>query len=149
MKNREKFAEQILDIICAGGDVGVINGVPVKCTDCDACTKCSLLDPRSGCREKLASWANSEYVPLPDIPADTPINTPIWVWNNDKAKPIKAHFAGIKDGKVLTFSFGTTSWTNNNLWEWTYGRLATEDEKCNQTLLRKDFEDEKSKETSN
>lgn len=71
MKNREKFAKEILDIACKGGRLAVIKGN--KVTDCDNinCEQClfSKFDifARRCDDEALIQWAESEYVEKPTI----------------------------------------------------------------------------------
>ena len=66
MKNKEKYAEQIIDIACAGGTIAVRqkNGhvVPCEYTNCDDC-----LFKNSNCGEKIQEWAESEYIGKPVI----------------------------------------------------------------------------------
>ena len=67
MKNKEKYAEQIVDIACKGESFGVekSTGLPMCCSDL-ICAEC-LLDGVSSCRGGLKEWAESEYVELPVI----------------------------------------------------------------------------------
>ena len=71
MKNREKFAKEILDIACKGGRLAVIKGN--KVIDCDgiSCEQClfSKFDIFARCCDEEApmKWAESEYVEKPTI----------------------------------------------------------------------------------
>lgn len=66
MTNREKFAEQILDIACNGDSVAIdIDGKPVICRP-DFCSKCAFLVTLS-CSKDILHWANSEYIEKPKI----------------------------------------------------------------------------------
>ena len=67
MKNKEKFAEQILDIVCKGNDVALDISTGSLCA-CQgfSCGECYfyLNNYPNGtkiCRENLAHWANAEY----------------------------------------------------------------------------------------
>lgn len=58
MTNREKYTKEILDIVCAGEDIAIKNGVPcecdkIKCSECDfgACHNCNV---------KFAKWCKAE-----------------------------------------------------------------------------------------
>lgn len=67
MKNKEKFAEEILDIVCKGNDVALDISTGSLCA-CPgfSCSRCYfyLNNYPNGtkiCRENLAHWANSEH----------------------------------------------------------------------------------------
>lgn len=68
MKNREKFAKEILDIACKGGGVAVTRDNKVVCCndiDCESCIfdSCDKHIGRSqGCYDRVREWAESEYV---------------------------------------------------------------------------------------
>lgn len=67
MKNKEKFAKEIVDIACKGEPFAIekSTGVPVNCTTL-ICSEC-LFDGASSCRDSIKEWAESEYVELPVI----------------------------------------------------------------------------------
>lgn len=73
MLKKEKFAKEILDIVCEGYNFGVRNGKPVSCSSIK-CVECEFND--TNCRENTKAWADSEYIePSADqskVPADTP-----------------------------------------------------------------------------
>lgn len=61
MKNKEKYAKEIVDIVCEGGHIAVIkkSGRITTCVN----TECNLCLFRDGsCRKKLREWAESEYI---------------------------------------------------------------------------------------
>ena len=61
MKNREKFAKEILDIACKGNHFGVTKaGEIISCPDTD-CAKC-LFNDDIDCDISLEQWSESEYV---------------------------------------------------------------------------------------
>lgn len=41
MLNKEKYAKEILDIVCQGENPAIINNTPTKCDDVQ-CSKCKL-----------------------------------------------------------------------------------------------------------
>lgn len=62
MKNREKYAEQILDIACSGGSIAMSKetGGLLDCSEC-ACLSCVFYDPEADkCAQNVKEWANSE-----------------------------------------------------------------------------------------
>ena len=62
MKNREKYAEEILDVACAGERVA-IDKRTMQIRGCEVfpCGLC-LFSGCDGCSKELAEWAESEYV---------------------------------------------------------------------------------------
>lgn len=69
MKNKEKYAKEILEIVCNGSCVAVDKETerPVICSDFD-CDKC-IFFANGNCRNKylLKEWAESEYIEKPVI----------------------------------------------------------------------------------
>lgn len=68
MTNREKYAEEILDIACAGNNVA-FDKRAMKLINCDDlnCDDCLFNDFYSSCSEKLKKWAELEYIEKPVI----------------------------------------------------------------------------------
>ena len=61
MKNRQKFAKEILDIACKGNHFGVTKaGEIISCPETD-CAKC-LFNDDIDCDISLEQWSESEYV---------------------------------------------------------------------------------------
>lgn len=61
MKNKEKYAKEIMNIACSRDSIAVMkkSGRVVSCNE----TECSLcLFHDSDCREKTRDWAESEYI---------------------------------------------------------------------------------------
>lgn len=73
MKNREKFAKEILDIACNGRSIAVTkDNKVVYCSDtpCESCmfNSCGKHIGRSQvCLDQLREWSESEYVEEPTI----------------------------------------------------------------------------------
>lgn len=66
MKNKEKYAKEIMEIACSGNNIAVIkkSGRIATCVN----TECNLCLFRDGsCRKKLREWAESEYIEKPVI----------------------------------------------------------------------------------
>lgn len=70
MKNKEKFAKEIIEIACDCCILGVNKntGKPKKCSVLD-CDKCLFSRSKIRCdsRKKLREWAESEYIEKPVI----------------------------------------------------------------------------------
>lgn len=64
MKNKEKFAKEIVEIACDRGSVAVSKaiGEPVYCNEIN-CRDCLLNN--NGCSNALRRWAESEYIERP------------------------------------------------------------------------------------
>ena len=73
MKNREKFAKEILDIACNGRSIAVTkNNKVVYCSDtpCESCmfNSCGKHIGRAQvCLDRLREWSESEYIEKPTL----------------------------------------------------------------------------------
>ncbi|MFR3656733.1 MAG: hypothetical protein ACLTWK_00435 [Eisenbergiella sp.] len=141
MTNREEYAKKILDIVCGGHGLAVKDKIPCKCTEIE-CDQCDL-HGYGRCREKFTEWCNSEYVePLVDW-SKVPVDTPILVRDSKNDKWIKRHFSKYEGGEIWAYRDGTTSWANNGIYCWTFGKLVTDDELNANSILRADRRKEK------
>lgn len=62
MKNKEKFAKEIVEVAMNGSLIAVDkNNIPRDCDGFD-CEKCILRTGAGLCGEKLREWAEAEYV---------------------------------------------------------------------------------------
>lgn len=61
MKNKEKYAKEIVELACNGRNVAVCKstGKPIDCLDI-VCSKCSFAV--GSCTESRKEWAESEYI---------------------------------------------------------------------------------------
>ena len=109
MLNKEKYAKEILDIVCSGNDIGKRNGhlcpcANVKCPDCEF-NKCD-----ASCNEEFTKWANSEYKE-PEIDWNkVPVDTCILITDSCD-NTIKRHFAKYDNKIIYAYPDGTTSWS--------------------------------------
>ena len=132
MTNREKFKEEILDIIIEE-QVGVaIDKKTLKPCGCDviACHDC-LLEDIDNC--SLQEWANAEYVEPSVDWNKVPVDTPILVRDEGDFDWKRRYYSGhiLENGKIGAWVDGKTKWTvddeENYCW-WDYAKLAdTED----------------------
>lgn len=67
MKNKEKYAKEIVEIACNGSSVAVTkeDGRVVQCCGNIACSEC--LFESYNCRNEIKEWAESEYIEKPKI----------------------------------------------------------------------------------
>lgn len=114
MTNREKFAEQILDIACGGSKIAVNKATlePIACgkSECKDCLF-NVSDVMS-CGNKRIKWANSEYVEPSVDWSKVAVDTPILVTDNGDHKWIKRYFARYENGRVYAWDGGRTSWSD-------------------------------------
>lgn len=129
MKNREKFAEQIIDIALQrkGIAVNLTSGEPCACTEI-RCSECLFNGKSKGCRVLLREWAEKEYEEPHVDWSKVAVDTPIYVRCSEDEQWKKRHFAKYEYGKVHTWCDGTTSWSSDAditcVWEFT--KLAEE-----------------------
>ena len=69
MTNREKFAKEILDIVCRGGAFAVTKSSEITSCSKISCEKCifSSKNSEKTCRVKRYEWSQYEYVEKPVI----------------------------------------------------------------------------------
>ena len=109
MKNKEKFAKEIVELIVNKHDVAVFNGKLVACDDIN-CSECDL---SGNCRSGFKEWAESEYVePRYEIDwASVPVDTPVIV--HDTIGINRRYFnKKLPHGKLSIYRDGTTSWSS-------------------------------------
>ena len=109
MLNKEKYAKEILDIVCNGDDIGKRNGhlcpcVNVKCHNCEF-NKCD-----ASCNEEFTKWANSEYKEREIDWNKVPVDTCILI-TDSYGYTLKRHFAKYDNKKIYAYPDGTTSWS--------------------------------------
>lgn len=126
MTNREKFAEQILDIACNGDSVAVnkVTLEPIRCRGI-ACKEC-LFNSNGDefCIDKRKKWANSEYVEPPVDWSKVAVDTPILVRDNAALEWTKRYFAKYENGSVYAWGDGATSWSSEgNTVAWRLAKL--------------------------
>nr|DAF29515.1 MAG TPA: hypothetical protein [Caudoviricetes sp.] len=141
MKNREKYAKKILDIVCTGHIVAVKNGVPCMCKAI-SCREC-YLNTTAGCVNNFIKWCNAEYIGTPIDWSKVPVDTPILVRDSENDMWDRRHFAKYENGKVYAFRIGGTSWSNDCYTCWKHAKLAADDEMDANSILRADGREEK------
>lgn len=125
MTNREKYAEQIIDMAVNTISIAVDKeGKPCACDEID-CNDCMFCSP--GCRERLKEWSEQEYIEPPVDWSKVPVDTKILVRNSEDEAWKKRHFAKFEDGKIFAWANGVTSFSVYNsdfTKEWNQGKLA-------------------------
>lgn len=143
MLNREKYAKEIIEIACNGGNIAVVNGKLENCRK----TQCNECNFNGGtirdCEIKTRKWTNSEYVEPIEPPVDwskVPVDTPVLVTDRKDAAESewkKRYFAKYENGMVYTWANGATSWSGEIVSSWMYAKLA-ESEEVNRILAEEE-----------
>ena len=111
MLNKEKYAKEILDIVCQDGTIpAVVNNVPIKCTDVSDCHDCKFYY-NDDCINAFIKWANSEYKEREIDWSKVPVDTPILITYS--CYTLKRHFAKYYNKTIYFYPDGTTSWSFN------------------------------------
>lgn len=68
MKNKEKYAKEIVEIACSGDALAVskVTGKPISCTK-TSCEHCNCYNDFLCEEKRLREWAESEYIKKPVI----------------------------------------------------------------------------------
>lgn len=113
MTNREKFAEQILDIACSNDAIAVdkVTLEPIACGKSE-CKDCLFVSDIMSCGGKRIKWANSEYVEPPVDWSKIAVDTPILVNDSNDRGWLKRYFAKYENGSVFAWNGGKTSWSS-------------------------------------
>lgn len=126
MKNREKFAEQIIDIALSGGSIAINmeTGKPCDCNKIE-CTDCILCSKLGKWSDAIKEWAEKEYEEPPVDWSKVPVDTPILVRDYEEDVWEKRHFAKYENGIVYAWDEGTTSWSGGgSRTSWEMAKLA-------------------------
>lgn len=103
MKNREKFAEQIIDIALkrCGIAVNLTSGELCACGN-TRCSECLFCERNKDCEVLLKEWAEKEYEEPPVDWSKIPVDAPILVRDCEEEVWEKRHFAKYENGIVYT-----------------------------------------------
>lgn len=123
MKNREKYAQEIIDMVLDGDFIAIVNGTPRICEniDCNDCDFAGLAD----CWTKVREWAESEYGGPKIQPAVKLCNVDDKVLvSKDGKEWANRYFAKYECGIVFAWDCGATSWsTDGGVFPWSYAKL--------------------------
>lgn len=110
MKNKEKFAKEIIEIAATGTSIAMCNGVLRECRGL-YCSQCDFCSDRE-CDEKIKEWAESEYIE-PKYETDwskVPVDTPVLIKG---AMDNRKYFSRLlPDERLAVFRDGRTSWSS-------------------------------------
>ena len=111
MKNKEKFAKEIVEIACSGSKLALHNG-EIRACESLLCSKCEFCNGVVPCDSKRKAWAESEYVePKYEIDwASVPVDTPVLIKG---AMDNRKYFSRLlPDERLAVFRDGRTSWSS-------------------------------------
>ena len=115
MLNKEKYAKEIMDLALKHDTVALVDGKVCSCNGIIDCKKCFFNTTwSSDCDKKFIEWSNSEYKE-PEIDWNkVPVDTPIYVWDDNDNRTYKRHFAGYDkvNNMIIAFDNGGTSWSS-------------------------------------
>lgn len=122
MTNREKFRDELDNMLSVF--LAVANGKPVPCDDTD-CRECDFKGNCMGREEAVLDWLNAEYQEPSVDWNKVPIDTPVLV-SCDGERWYRRYFAGVRDGKPETYDVGATSWSvdGKRTCVWKFVKLA-------------------------
>lgn len=132
MTNREKYAEQILDIAVTGHPFAINrNGEVNSCgkVPCDECIFRKNKVTDISCGEKIKEWSEQEYVESPVDWSKVPVDTKILVRGSEDEPWLKRHFARYENNIVFAWDSGCTSYSAygcDNVAGCKYAKLAEE-----------------------
>ena len=111
MKNKEKFAKEIIEIACDWYNIAINKntGKPEKCCLSFNCTECLFSRDSGSCNssEKIREWAESEYIEKPVI---SKRDRAFLELLNDKCKYIARDSDGELNGYESTAMRDTEMW---------------------------------------
>lgn len=108
MKNKEKFAKEIIEIACTG-DILAMSGETLRGCKGLQCKNCFFHDEYIRCNENRIKWAESEYVEYETDWSKVPVDTPVLL--KGVASNRRYFSRLLPDGRISTFSNGRTSWS--------------------------------------
>lgn len=130
MTNREKYAEQILDIATSGSCIAVDKKGNMHRCEKLACRECIFVKNKVSdrtCNEKTKDWSEQEYVEPPVDWSKVPVDTKVYVRDFDDEAWRPRYFARFEDGRIFTWTAGATSFSKdccaNTSW-WRQAKLA-------------------------
>ena len=122
MKNYEKYADEIRKFdgtsFCNQFVIPhILKSVNCRETDCTRCRMLQVMWLLEDYKEPETDWSKVE------------VDTPILVRQTKDGEWLRRHFAKYEDGIVYTWKDSHTSWTEDCMTGWDYGKLAEGEEK--------------------
>lgn len=130
MKNREKYADEIIDIAVMS-KLALKDGKPVPCINM-RCSECGFLSANHSCGHNVREWLDSDYVAPPVDWSKIAVDTPILVRDSEIGIWRRRYFAKYEDNTVYAWQGGATSWSvynsSSDMSNWQFAKLAESEE---------------------
>ena len=109
MKNKEKFAKEIIEIVCSGEILAKHDDKLYKCSEI-SCVICDFKSKAGkDCAYWTRKWAESEYVEYETDWSKVPVDTPVFIKG---VMDNRRHFSRpLPDERLAVFRNGRTSWS--------------------------------------
>ena len=121
MKNYEKYADEIREYI---GENFCADFVKPHILKSRGCTNTSC----DQCKMQQTIWLLEDYKE-PEVDwSKVEVDTPILVRQGEDGEWLKRHFAEYECGTVYAWKDSRTSWTEEDVTEWKYAKLAESEE---------------------
>ena len=114
MKNKEKLAKEIIEIVCSGEILAKHDDKLYKCSEI-SCANCDFKNKAGkGCAYWTRKWAESEYVePKYEIDwASVPVDTPVLLKDENNVDNKRYFYKTLSEGTLALFINGRTSWSS-------------------------------------
>ena len=121
MKNYEKYADEIKEYNGCNFCIDFVCQHILKIEDCDyiGCSRCNMLQ---------MLWLLDDYKE-PEVDwSKVAVDTPIFVRQTEDGEWLRRHFAKYEGGIVYTWKDSRTSWSEDCMTGWDYGKLAESEE---------------------
>lgn len=138
MKNKEKYAKEIVEIACSGDALAVskVTGKPISCTK-SSCEHCNCYNDFLCEENRLREWAESEYIEKPVISkrdrafleylrdrwkymARDNISNAVYVFTEIPEKSEGGHYAYTGEARRISSDFNVVfpmvKWSNDKPW---------------------------------
>lgn len=128
MKNREKYAERIIDM--AVNNIAIAIDKQGRLCDCDEirCSGCMWYGCNE-CRKKLKEWSEQECVEPAVDWSKVPVDTKVLVKESSSDLWFKRHFARYENNRIYVWANGATSYSaGGDVVYWPCVKLAEGDE---------------------
>ena len=130
MTNREKYADEIIDIALSREKIAVDKKNKISTCRELGCHNCVFKEENGSCVSLVKEWSEQEYVEPPVDWSNVAVDTKILV-SDDNFNWYRRYFAEYKDGKVYAWINGKTSWSTNyeSKTHCKYSKLAEQEDK--------------------
>ena len=122
MKNYEKYEDEIREYEGNNFCDGFTKPYILKKDSCDSISSCEK------CRMLQMLWLMEEYKEPETDWSKVEVDTPILVRQTKDGEWLRRHFAKYENGIVYAWKDAFTSWTEDCMTGWDYGKLAESEE---------------------